>query len=245
MYKTLITFFLLLVCSFMQSYANMSIDLEKNETELYEEAVSSFRKRKYKKAIKVAQRIEDLYPISHYAMKAKLLSGISHYYMKNYDSAACDMDDYIRIYSNGEDLSYAYYLRVLSYYMKINKIQLEQQTAYRALELATEYTNLFPKSEYIDQVKEKLMLITEHISAKEYYIGKFYLKRGEYLSAIKRFQNIASNKNSRYFSKSTCYLIAAYLALGLDLEAQQYQYILVKKNLKNKTKQTQNYIYDQ
>lgn len=107
-----------------------------------------------------------MYPFSYWAMKAKLLSGVSHYNMGNYSSAASDMADYIYVYSNGEDLPYVYYLRVLSYYMQINKVQLGQQTAYKTLELATEYINLFPGSEYVDEIKERAKLITEHISTK-------------------------------------------------------------------------------
>ncbi|MGL9731376.1 MAG: outer membrane protein assembly factor BamD [Wolbachia sp.] len=226
MYKSLITCFVLLICSFAQSYANDDVHLEKSETELYEETVKLFDQKKYKQAIRAFQKIEDLYPFSYWAIKAKLLSGISHYNMGNYSSAASDMDDYIQIYSNGEDLPYVYYLRVLSHYMQINKVQLGQQTAYKALELATEYINLFPGSEHTEKIKEKVKLVTGHILAKEYSIGRFYIRRGEYLAAIKRFKNVISSKDSSYFPRSVNYLIAAHSALGLDLEAQQYESML-------------------
>jgi outer membrane protein assembly factor BamD len=223
MYKIVIMCLVLSIFLSGQLYANLT---EKTEAELYEEAVELFDQKKYKQAIRAFQAIEDLYPFSHLAMKAQLLSGISSYNIKDYSSAASSMDNYIYIYSNGEDLPYAYYLRILSYYMQIDKVQLGQQTAYKTLELATEYINLFPGSEYIDEIKEKAKLVTEHISEKEYAIGKFYLKRGEYLAAIKRFQNIASDKNSIYLSQSINYLVVAYSALGLDSEAKQYESML-------------------
>ncbi|MGL9725776.1 MAG: outer membrane protein assembly factor BamD [Wolbachia sp.] len=225
MYKTLIICFFLLICSFTQLYAN---DLERTEAELYENAVKLFDRKKYKQAIRAFQKIEDLYPLSYWAMKVKLLSGISHYNMGDYSNAASDMENYIHIYSNGEDLPYVYYLRVLSYYMQINKVQLGQQAAYKTLELATEYINLFSSSEYINEIKEKVKLVTEHISAKEYAIGEFYLKCGEYLAAIKRFQNMVSDKDSKYTSKVINYLIIAHLALGLDVEAEQCKSMLIE-----------------
>ncbi len=221
----------------MQSYASDDTHLEKSETKLYEEAVELFDQKKYKQAIRVFQKIEDLYPFSYWAMKAKLLSGISHYNISNYSSAASDMEDYIYIYPNGEDLPYVYYLRVLFYYIQINKVQFGQQTAYKALELATEYVNLFPDSKYTEEINEKAKLITKHILAKEYSIGKFYFKRGEYLAAIKRFQNIISNSDSSYFPRSVNYLIAAHLALGLDLEAWQYESLLVENPKENTVEQ--------
>lgn len=212
--------FILLLCLFAQVYA------EQTEVELYEEAVELFNQEKYKQSIRVSQKIEDLYPLSYWAMKAKLLAGKSSYNMGDYNGAANHMDDYIYAYSNSENLSYVYYLRILSYYMQINKIQLEQQTAYKTLELATEYINLFPKSEYINDIKEKAEQVTEHISAKKYSIGKFYLRRGEYLAAIKRFQNIMDYENSSHLSESIKYLVTAYSALGLESEAELYANML-------------------
>ncbi|QKX02227.1 outer membrane protein assembly factor BamD [Wolbachia endosymbiont of Dirofilaria (Dirofilaria) immitis] len=230
-YKTLITCFVLLISSFVQSYAN---GYEPNETELYEEAVKLFDQKKYKQAIRAFQKIEDLYPFSYIAMKARLLSGVSHYNMGDYTNAANDMDNYIQTYSNGEDLPYVYYLRVLSYYMQIHKVRLGQQAAYKTLDLATEYINFFPNSIYTEEVKGKVKLVTEHMLEKEYSIGRFYLRRGEYLAAIKRFQNVISNKDSNCFPKSIGYLITAHSALGLNLEVQQYESLLAE-NLNRKS----------
>lgn len=212
-----------LICLSVQLPA---ISAEKNEVDLYEEAVELFNQDKYKQAIRAFQQIEDLYPISYWAMKAKLLSGVSNYNMGDYSNAAIDMNEYIDTYPNNDNLFYAYYLRMLSYYMQINKIQLEQQIAYKTLELATEYMNLFPDGEYINDVNEKVKLVTQHIAAKEYSIGSFYFRRGEYLAAIKRFKNIIDYKNSHYLFKSLKYLVAAHLALGLELEDEKYETML-------------------
>ncbi|WFW29492.1 MAG: outer membrane protein assembly factor BamD [Wolbachia endosymbiont of Menacanthus eurysternus] len=230
MYKALIVYFVFIICNFMQLYASTSISFEKSEIELYEKAIKIFNQKKYKQSIIMFQKVEDLYPFSYWAIKAKLLSGISNYNIGNYDSVISDMDDYIELCSdsNEEDLSYAYYLRIMSYYMQIDKLQFGQQKAYRTLELAGEYIDLFPQSEYINEIKERARIVTEHVLAKEYFIGKFYLKGGKYLAAIKRFQNVINNKNSKYFSKSIRYLIKAYLALGLDFEAQQYETLYSK-----------------
>lgn len=226
MYK--ICFILLILSLFVQSYANDDSYFERNEAELYEEAVNFFDQKKYKQAIRLFYKIEDLYPFSYWAMKSKLLSGISNYELGDYSSAASIIDDYVNVYSNSEDLPYAYYLRILSYYMQINKVQLGQQNAYRTLELAAEYVNLFPNSEYTSEVKEKAELLTRHILMKEYSIGKFYLSRGEYLAAIKRFQDIIKNEDFSYFSQSVSNLVVAYSALGLDLEVEQYKDMLAK-----------------
>lgn len=200
----------------MQTHAHFSED---SESKLYEEAVKLFNQEKYKQAIRIFQKIEDLYPLSYWAMQTKLLSGIASYNMGDYNSAASTMDEYVYLYPNSEDLQYAYYLRILAYYMQIGKVELGQQVAHKTLELATEYTNLFPNSEYSNEVEEKTKLVREHIIEKEYSIGKFYFRRGEYLAAIKRFQNVVNYQDSRFLPQAVNHLAAAFSALGLDSEA--------------------------
>ncbi|OEY86528.1 outer membrane protein assembly factor BamD [Wolbachia pipientis] len=217
-----ITYFFILVMIAIQLYA-----IQKNDSDLYDTAVQLFNQEKYKQAIRIAQSIEDLYPLSYCAMQAKLLVSIARYNMGEYSNAANELDEYIFTYPNSEDLEYAFYLRILAYYMKINKVKLEQSAAYKTLELATEYINFFPNGEYIEDITNKVKLVTEHIAAKECSIGQFYFKRGEYLAAIKRFQNILENyKDSIYLSQSIKYLVGSYSALGLDLEAEQYTKLL-------------------
>jgi outer membrane protein assembly factor BamD len=219
--RRIIYFFILIVIS-VQLYA-----VQKNESELYKEAVKLLDQEKYKQGIRILHSIEDLYPLSYWAMQAKLLSCIARYNMGEYSDAANELDEYIDIYSNSKDLQYAYYLRILAYYMQINKVNLEQSAAQKTLELAVEYINFFPNSEYIENVKNKMQLATEHIVAKEYSIGQFYFKRGKYVAAIKRFQNILENHaNFSYVPQSIKYLISSYSALGLDSEVEQYTKLL-------------------
>nr|MBV0899647.1 outer membrane protein assembly factor BamD [Wolbachia endosymbiont of Fragariocoptes setiger] len=194
-----------------------------NEDDLYNEAIQFFFQSKYKQALRVFQNIEDLYPLSYLATQAKLLSGIASYNMGDYNIAARSMDEYIHLYSNSDDLPYAYYLRILSYYMQINDVQREQETAHKTLELVTEYINRLPNTEYINDVRRKQELIINHILEKEYSIGRFYFNRGEYLAAIKQFRSIINDENFNYRNECTRYLVKSYLALGMTLEVEQHR----------------------
>ncbi|WP_333023807.1 outer membrane protein assembly factor BamD [Wolbachia endosymbiont of Pentidionis agamae] len=232
MFKILAMFFFFI--NFFSIELRSSFDiLEKTELELYEEAITLFNSNQYKQTIRIANKIEDLYPLSYSAMNAQLLSGVSNYNIGDYNSAGNIISNFIDMYPKSEQISYAYYLRILSYYMQIKKIKLEQGTAYKTLELANEYVNLFPDNKYVDDVKEKLVLIKQHIRISEFSIGKFYFKRGEYLAAIKRFQSIVNNYQD---SKEDCpskllhYLVKSYIALGITLEAKQYASLCTEDN---------------
>ncbi|OZC11160.1 hypothetical protein X798_01575 [Onchocerca flexuosa] len=68
----------------VQSYAN---DYERIEAELYKETAKLFDEKKYKRAFRAFQKIENLHPFSYAAMKARLFCGVSHYKMGEYASA--------------------------------------------------------------------------------------------------------------------------------------------------------------
>lgn len=195
---------------------------KRTEAQLYEEAVGLAKNKKYKQAIKVFQEIEDLYPFSDWAIKAQLQTAIASYNSGNYSRAATLLDEYVYMYPNDENITYAYYLRILSYYAQINGIKREQKMAYATLELLKEYMHIFPTSQYSGILEKKMDSVINHIAAYELLIGKFYLKRGHYISAIKHFETIEDNYNSSYHVPEALYRSAeAYLALGIQAEAQK------------------------
>ncbi len=224
MYKVLLLCFIIILSGCPRSHYKNNIQKasEKTEIELYEEAADLVNKKRYKQAIKSFQEIEDLYPFSDWAMKAKLQSALASYNSNDYRRAASLLDEYVQIYPNDEDITYVYYLRILSYYAQINDIKREQKTARTVLELLKEYINLFPDSEYINDLETKMGLVINHIAAHEFSVGKFYLKRGEYVAAIKRFETIENNYyNSNYTPEALYRTVEAYLALGIKLEAEK------------------------
>lgn len=190
---------------------------KKTEDQLYKEATNLAKNKKYKQAIKVFQEIKDLYPFSDWAIKAQLQSAIVNYDSGHYNEAITLLDEYVYMHPNDE---YAYYLRILSYYAQINDTKREQKIAYTTLELIKEYMHIFPVSQYSSTLEKKMNSVINHIAAYELLIGKFYLKRGHYISAIKRFETIEDNYNSSHYTPEALYRSAeAYLALGIQAEA--------------------------
>ncbi len=192
----------------------------KTEAQLYKEATDLAKSKKYKQAIEVFQEIEDLYPFSDWAIKAQLQSAIVNHDSGNYSKAAALLDEYVYMYPNNQNIAYVYYLRILSYYAQIDGIKREQKMAYTTLELLREYMHIFPTNQYSSILEKKMDSVIDHIAAYELSVGKFYLKRGHYISAIKRFEEIENNySSSNYTTEALCRSIEAYLALGIQEEA--------------------------
>ena len=64
-------------------------------------------------------------------------------------------------------------------------------------------------------------LVREHLAGKQMAIGRFYLKRGDYLASINRFRNVIEEyQTTSHVPEALHRLTEAYLALGIVHEAQ-------------------------
>ncbi|KJV69520.1 outer membrane protein assembly factor BamD [Candidatus Neoehrlichia procyonis] len=221
---------LMLCCICFSSYvAANTKSFEEAASVLYNRGVQQFKAKKYENAIKTFAEIENLYPFSELAIKGNLIAAVANYQISDYASANALVDDYIQMYPNSENIDFAYYLRIISKYMQIQDIDLDQKVASEVLDLSSEFIKLFPDSEYVAVVKDKLTNVRHHVAGKEFSIGNFYLKRGEYVAALKRFNVILAQYNDTgYFPESVYRIYEIYLALGDEQTSHKYLLMLEK-----------------
>ena len=220
--------FIMVSCAYLPKKNIKSIE-NRTPEEMYESALKRFSTKQYKDAVKDLEEIDNLYPFSPVAIKARLMMAFLNYELGDYSHAALYADDYIQLYPDSKDIDFAYYLRIMANYMQINDIDRDQTSLYKVLELLDEFLRLFPQSIYLDEIMKKLDLVHQHIAAKEFSVGKFYLQRGEYVAAIKRFSVVLDKyKDTKYYSESLYRIAEAYLALG-DVTAYENYMSLLKE----------------
>ena len=185
---------------------------------LYDEALALFNKKKYKAAIEAFDRLESLYPFSQAAIDGSLMSAAANYEIKNYNEAAALAEGYVGVFPNSDVVDYAYYVSLISKYMLIPDLGLDVTEANAVLKLARDFESMFPDSKYLGEVREKLAAVRHHLAAREFSIGKFYLRRGRYIASIKRFSGLLDEYSDTVFAtESVRRLAEAYKAIG-DVE---------------------------
>ncbi|CEI84909.1 outer membrane protein assembly factor BamD [Ehrlichia minasensis] len=227
------TICLLCCCIFMLGCSLVKKDIkfveERTADEIYESALRKSAIKDYKSAVKDLEEIDNLYPFSPVAIKARLMMSFLNYELGDYSRAEIYAGDYIQLYPDSKDIDFAYYLRIMANYMQISDIDRDQSSVSKVLELLNEFVRLFPDSIYLEEVMKRLNLVHQHIAAKEFSIGKFYLQRGEYVAAIKRFSTILNKyEDTKYYSESLYRIAEAYLALG-DVTAYAKYMSLLKE----------------
>ena len=137
--------------------------------------------------------MESQHPYSVWATKSQLMSAYALYEAGNYGEAIISADRFIQLHPGHRDIAYAYYLKAISYYVQIVDIGRDQKTTELALRALDDVVRRFPDSKYARDAKLKLDFTRDHLAGKEMEIGRYYLKRGQYLAAMNRFKRVIDN----------------------------------------------------
>ncbi|WP_081532684.1 outer membrane protein assembly factor BamD [Rhodovulum sp. P5] len=177
--------------------------------------------REPEEAARLFGEVERLYPYSEWARRALIMQAYSYHRSRDYENARITAQRYIDFYPAQEDAAYAQYLLALSYYDQIDEVGRDQGLTYQALQALRTVIERYPDSEYAQSAILKFDLAFNHLAAKEMEVGRYYLKRGHYTASINRFRVVVEDFQTTTHTAEALYrLVEAYLALGLDDEAQ-------------------------
>jgi outer membrane protein assembly factor BamD len=197
--------------------------------ELFKLGSQSLEAGSNKKAKEYFIKINQEYPYSKEAQKAQYLEGLANYNLKDYETAAIALTEYIDLYPAGEEIENAYYLKALCYYDQIIEVRLDQNMAERALDALKALVERFPKGTYTQDVNLKIDLVYDQLAGKEMATGRFYLKKNIIAGAINRFQNVVKEYSTTSYIEEALYrLVECYYTLGITNEAEKYAAILGK-----------------
>ncbi len=201
--------------------------IEKPVDDLYNKAMDALVAENYADAAKTFDQVESQHPYSVWATKSQLMEIYSLYQNGKYDEAIIAADRFIQLHPGHRDVAYAYYLKAVCYYMQIVDVGRDQKLTELALKSLDEVVRRFPDSKYARDAKLKLDFTRDHLAGKEMEIGRYYLKRGEYLAAMNRFKRVIDNyQTTTHVPEALERLVECDVALGLAREAKENAAVL-------------------
>jgi outer membrane protein assembly factor BamD len=228
---TISKFLYLMLCVFAISacsHTKKDSDAEPdNVDKMYNEAIDNLEQKKYDKSIEKFEELERTYPYSKWATKSEIMSAYASYKDQKYDEALVTLERYIKLHPGNPDVAYAYYLRALCYYEQISDVTKDQSYSSYAKTAIEEVIARFPETKYAVDAKFKLDLVNDHLAGKEVEVGRFYLKQGDNIGAINRFQVVIKDYDTTsHVPEALHRLVEAYVSLGVKDEAQKYAAVL-------------------
>lgn len=194
---------------------------------LYNQGLAAIKAGDYAKATKRFDDIERQYGGTDWARKATLMSAYASYTGGAYDDAMKSAQRYVTLYPNTPDAAYAAYLYANANYVQIPDITRDQAKTMKALGAFEDIIKRWPKSEYVQDAKFKIQVTRDQLAGKEMAVGRFYLNQKNYPAAINRFKVVVSTfQQTRHVEEALARLTEAYMALGVQAEAQTAAAIL-------------------
>ena len=201
---------------------NANVPLEELDAEtIYQQAEFALENGRPDNAAELFIEVERLHPYSTWAERALIMAAFSYHENGDYESARVAAQRYLDFYPGNEDAAYAQYLLALSYYDQIDQVGRDQGVTYQALQALRVVIERYPDSEYVQDAILRFDLVFDHLAGKEMEVGRYYLRREHYGSAINRFRVVVEEfQTTSHTPEALLRLVEAYLALGLTEEAQ-------------------------
>lgn len=206
-------------------------DLEKEDTrppeEIYNSATKKLDEHSYKSAAKEFLNVEKEHPYSKWAGSAQIQAAYAYYKAEQYDDAINTLQRFTKMSPGSPDVSYAYYLIALSYYNRISDVGRDQDMTLKARQALKDVIARYPNSDYARDAQFKLELTEDQLAGKEMEVGRYYLKRKQYVAAINRFKVVVDQyPKTAQIEEALERLVECYVALGVTPEAQKYAAVL-------------------
>lgn len=194
---------------------------------MYQDAARALDEGRNMEAAKLFDEVEREHPYSNWATRAQLMAAYAHYKALRYDDATLALDRFIQLHPGDPEVDYAYYLRALCYYEQISDVRRDQKMTELALDNLKQVVHRFPDSKYARDAQLKIDLTQDHLAGKEMEIGRYYLERGYFQAAIKRFQTVVDKyQTTTHVPEALHRLVEAYLSLGVRPEAEKAAAVL-------------------
>ena len=203
------------------------VNLEAQMIEAYKEGLKELEAGDVIYAAKKFNEAEILFPQSEYAPKSALMAAYSYYTQNYYGDAMAELIRFIRVYPNHKDVVYAEYLLGLCYYEQIIDEKKDLQSILNAKKTFNSLISKYPDSEFATDAMFKIDLIDEILASKEMYIGRYYVDRKKWISAINRFRVVVDDYDTTIYAEEAIHrLVEIYYIIGIESEAKKYANLL-------------------
>ena len=227
--KHLSRFFFSLVISLNLSCTIKPDDLSRDTsiTEIMRLAERASNRNSFDEAGDFYMEVDRLYPYSDKSREALVEAMKSYHKGTDLSNARLAATRYLQLYPRGPDADFAQYMIGLTFFDAIVDVRRDQGAALNAVRELKKFVSDYPRSSYSQLVDEKLRIAYSQLAGQEMSVGRYYMKREEYLAAISRFTVVITEYAETIFAEEAFYrLTEAYYALGMrDMALENNQFL--------------------
>lgn len=199
--------------------------------EAYKKGEEALFKKDYKQAQTLFKNVLEQNPESKIVENARLNLAESYYNSGNYEEAIVIYEDYLKLYPLSPNSDYVLFKLGMSYWHLVKPPDRDQTNTVKAIETFKKLIQNYPFSPWVQEAKEKLKECEERLAENDIYVGKFYLKTGQFTSAETRFKEVmAKSSNKNLVAEANYLLCKTYEKKGEREKAISCHEELIKKH---------------
>lgn len=191
--------------------------------EIYEEAKQSQKDAIYDKALKFFERLEARYPFGRYAQQAQIEIAYTHFKAGDPAAALAACDRFIKLYPNHRHVDYIYYLKGLinfngnvGMFGRQDPTERDPKGMQESFEAFRVLVTRFPDSPYAEDARQRMNWLVNALASHEIHVARYYLRRGAYLAAANRAQDVVRTYREAPAIEEALYIMeVSYDKLGL------------------------------
>jgi outer membrane protein assembly factor BamD len=191
--------------------------------EIYQTGVENFQNKQYKNAILNFESVKSIYPYSLFAENSILKLIEIYEIKKKYDDAIIAIEELITIYRLNQNIEELRYKHAILNYKNLQKQLRDQKFIVKTANIFEVFSEEYPHSKHIDEIKEKISIINGRLVYREMEIGYFYEIQRNFIASLKRYLIAYSfSKNNKYRAEILYRIYYCYWMVGLEDEGKKY-----------------------
>lgn len=196
---------------------------EKTSAEIsYTKGMKLLKDHDYADAAKAFDDINDEFPFSKWAVKGQVMAIYANYKGEEFDKVITGADDFVRLNSANIYVPYALYMKGLTYYNKVPKINRAQDDTRQASLTFRELIARFPDTDYAKDAAEKLPFLDEHLAGANMAVGRYQITNKNYVGALQNFNEVAVRyRLTQQAPEAYFRLYEIYNKIGVKVEAEK------------------------
>ncbi len=194
---------------------------------LFGQADAALSAGKYAAAARKFEEVDKEHPYSPFARRAIVMSAFAHYKNGNYSDAIQAGRRYTTLHPGTKEAALAYHIIASSYFDQIKDPTRDQGITKLAVKELNILVRRFPESSYAKKAVNRLRIARDVLAASEMNVGRYYLRKQNYLAAVNRFKKVVTDyQTTAHVEEALMRLVEAYMALGVNNEAQSAAAVL-------------------
>ncbi len=218
------------------------IAADDSAAKLYKKAHQSLNARDFTGAVEQFELLQSRYPFGRYAQQGLLELTFAYYKQNNVEQALSTVNRFIQLNPQHPSIDYAYYMKglitfdsgknLIHYVIKRDPSNNDPTSLREAFDIFGLLIEKYPKSEYADDAKLRMIYLRNELAEYEVKVARFYMKRGAYVASANRAKYVMENYQGAEIMPEAVYILEqAYIALGIEdlandthrIYAQNYQ----------------------